>query len=64
MACAPGKVEDAKMFSKMIGKRSVVKESVSPLRKHLDDPSVTDIFIGGSGEWTLPRLVDKRISVG
>jgi type IV secretion system protein VirD4 len=26
---APGKVEDAKMFSEMIGKRSVVKESVS-----------------------------------
>jgi type IV secretion system protein VirD4 len=29
MVYAPGKVEDAKMFSEMIGKRSVVKESVS-----------------------------------
>jgi type IV secretion system protein VirB11 len=25
-------------------------DDISPLRKHLDDPSVTDIFIGGSGE--------------
>jgi type IV secretion system protein VirB11 len=39
-------------------------DDIAPLRKHLDDPGVTDIFIGGGGEVILKIFGKGKVFTG